>query len=140
VQSNVRELEGALKRVHAYARFTGAPAVTLELVREALKDVFALASRQLSLESIQKTVAEYYRIRVADMHSRRRSRSVARPRQMAMAIAKELTDMSLPDIGSGFGGRDHTTVLHAVRKIAELRGVDPSVAQDWQTLLQYLRN
>jgi chromosomal replication initiator protein len=140
VQSNVRELEGALKRVHAFARFTGAPAVTLDLVREALKDLCALANRQISLESIQKTVAEYYRIRVADMHSRRRSRSVARPRQMAMAIAKELTDMSLPDIGSGFGGRDHTTVLHAVRKIAELRGEDAGVAQDWQTLLQYLRN
>jgi chromosomal replication initiator protein len=138
IRSNVRELEGALKRVVAYSRFTG-HALTLDLAREALKDLLAVQNRQISIENIQKTVADYYKIKVAEMYSKKRSRVVARPRQMAMAISKELTPLSLPDIGEAFGGRDHTTVLHGYRKIAELRASDPAVNRDFNTLLHILR-
>lgn len=138
IHSNVRELEGALKRVLAYARFTNHP-VSVELAREALKDLLAMNSRQISTENIQKTVADYYKIKVAEMYSKKRSRVVARPRQVAMALAKELTQLSLPDIGDAFGGRDHTTVLHACRKIAELRASDAALHRDYNLLMQILR-
>lgn len=139
VQSNVRELEGALKRVVAYSRFSGQP-ITLELTKEALKDLLAVQIRQVSVENIQKTVADFYKIKVAEMYSKKRSRVVARPRQVAMALAKELTQLSLPDIGDAFGGRDHTTVLHACRKIEELRGLDPNIERDFTVLMQSLRS
>ena len=138
IRSNVRELEGALKRVLAYSRFTGHQ-LTLDLAREALKDLLAVQNRQISIENIQKTVADYYKIKVAEMYSKKRSRIFARPRQMAMALAKELTPLSLPDIGEAFGGRDHTTVLHGYRKIAELRASDSSTNRDFNTLLHILR-
>ena len=138
IRSNVRELEGALKRVLAYSRFTGLQ-ITLESTKEALKDLLAVQNRQISIENIQKTVADYYKIKVADMYSKKRSRIVARPRQMAMAITKELTPLSLPDIGEAFGGRDHTTVLHGYRKIKELRVSDPIVNRDFTALLHILR-
>ena len=137
IRSNVRELEGALKRIQAYARFHNA-GITLDIAREALKDVIAVQNRQVSVENIQKTVADFYKIKVADMFSKKRSRALARPRQIAMAIAKELTPMSLPDIGDAFGGRDHTTVLHACRKVAELRSEDPLLEKDFQTLISTL--
>ncbi len=139
IQSNVRELEGALKRVLAYSRFTNRP-LSLDLAKEALKDLLAVQFRQVSIENIQKTVADYYKIKVAEMYSKKRSRFVARPRQVAMALAKELTQLSLPDIGDAFGGRDHTTVLHACRKIEELRGLDPNIARDFSVLTQTLRS
>jgi chromosomal replication initiator protein len=139
IQSNIRELEGALKRVLAYSRFTGQP-LTVDLAREALRDVLASQSRQISIENIQKTVADYYKIKVSEMYSKKRSRNVARPRQVAMALAKELTQMSLPDIGEAFGGRDHTTVLHACRKIAELRGSSHEMTSDIASLLKVLRS
>jgi chromosomal replication initiator protein DnaA len=120
LRSNVRELEGALNRVIANANFTG-KSITIDFVKDALKDLLALQEKLITIENIQKTVAEYYKIKVSDLLSKRRSRSVARPRQVAMALAKELTNKSLPEIGDGFGGRDHTTVLHACRKIAELK-------------------
>ena len=138
IRSNVRELEGALKRVLAYSRFTG-HSLSLDLAREALKDLLAVQNRQISIENIQRTVADYYKIKVAEMYSKKRSRIVARPRQMAMAISKELTPLSLPDIGEAFGGRDHTTVLHGYRKIAELRASDPMINRDFNTLLHILR-
>tara|TARA_Y100001960_G_scaffold123645_1_gene131849 strand:+ start:1020 stop:2405 length:1386 start_codon:yes stop_codon:yes gene_type:complete len=138
IRSNVRELEGALKRVLAYSRFTGHP-LTLDLAREALKDLLTVQNRQISIENIQKTVADYYKIKVAEMYSKKRSRIIARPRQMAMALAKELTPLSLPDIGEAFGGRDHTTVLHGYRKITELRASDTSTNRDFNTLLHILR-
>jgi chromosomal replication initiator protein len=138
IQSNVRELEGALKRVLAYARFANA-SVNVELAREALKDLLAVQIRQISLENIQRTVADYYKLKVSDMYSKKRSRTVARPRQLAMALAKELTSLSLPDIGDAFGGRDHTTVLHACRKITELRASNPEISRDFDALLQALR-
>jgi chromosomal replication initiator protein DnaA len=138
IRSNVRELEGALKRVLAYSRFTG-HSLSLDLAREALKDLLAVQNRQISIENIQKTVADYYKIKVAEMYSKKRSRIVARPRQMAMAISKELTPLSLPDIGEAFGGRDHTTVLHGYRKIAELRASDPAINRDFNALLHILR-
>ncbi|MEO1766532.1 chromosomal replication initiator protein DnaA [Thiobacter aerophilum] len=138
IQSNVRELEGALKRVVAYSRFTGQP-ITVDLAKEALKDLLAVQTRQISIENIQKTVADYYKIKVAEMYSKKRSRVVARPRQMAMALAKELTQLSLPDIGDAFGGRDHTTVLHACRRIEELRNQDPTLSRDFAVLMQTLR-
>lgn len=137
VRSNVRELEGALKRIQAYARFHQ-ESLSMDITREALKDVIAVQRRQVSIENIQKTVADFYKIKVADMFSKKRSRSLARPRQIAMALTKELTSMSLPDIGDAFGGRDHTTVLHACRKIAELKQEDPIMQKDFQTLLQTL--
>src|SRR5262245_42605646 len=139
IQSNVRELEGGLKRVLAYARFTGSP-ITVELAREALRDLIAIRNRQVSVENIQKTVADYYKIKVAEMYSKKRSRNVARPRQIAMALAKELTQMSLPDIGDAFGGRDHTTVLHACRKVAMLKSTDTAVTHDFNSLLKVLRS
>jgi len=139
IQSNVRELEGALKRVLAYSRFSG-QGLTVDLTREALKDLLAVQSRQISIENIQKTVADYYKIKVSEMYSKKRSRTVARPRQMAMALAKELTQLSLPDIGDAFGGRDHTTVLHACRKIAELRTSSNEITRDFAALLQVLRS
>ncbi|AXT44686.1 chromosomal replication initiator protein DnaA [Chromobacterium rhizoryzae] len=139
VRSNVRELEGALKRVVAYARFTNQN-ISLELVKEALKDILAAGNRQVTVDAIQKTVAEYYKIKLSDMHSKKRSRDIARPRQVAMALAKELTQLSLPNIGDAFGGRDHTTVLHACKTIAEMRGNDADIAHDYDTLLAMLRN
>jgi chromosomal replication initiator protein len=138
IQSNVRELEGGLKRVLAYARFANA-AVTVDLAREALKDLLAVQVRQVSVDNIQRIVADYYKIKVSDMYSKKRSRTIARPRQVAMALAKELTHLSLPDIGDAFGGRDHTTVLHACRKITELKQQNPEITRDFDALLQTLR-
>ena len=137
VRSNVRELEGALKRVIASANFTGRP-FDIDLIKDSLKDLLALQDRQISLENIKRTVAEYYKIKVADLMSKRRSRSVARPRQVAMALAKELTNHSLPEIGDAFGGRDHTTVLHACRKIKELRETSSDIREDFKNLLRTL--
>lgn len=137
IRSNVRELEGALKRVIASAHFTGKP-ITIETIRESLKDLLALQDRQVSIDNIQKTVAEYYKLKVSDLMSKRRTRSVARPRQVAMALAKELTNHSLPEIGDRFGGRDHTTVLHACRKIAELRESSADIREDHKNLLRLL--
>lgn len=138
IQSNVRELEGALKRVFAFTRFANVP-VNIDSARDALKDLLAVQTRQISVENIQKTVADYYKVRVSEMFSKKRSRVVARPRQVAMALSKELTSLSLPDIGEAFGGRDHTTVLHACRKIAELRSTHPDIARDFDALVQVLR-
>jgi chromosomal replication initiator protein len=137
IRSNVRELEGALKRVLAYARFNNAQ-VNVTTAREALKDLLAVLNRQVSIENIQKTVADYFKIKVSDMYSKKRFRSVARPRQVAMALAKELTQQSLPEIGEAFGGRDHTTVLHACRKTQELRDNDQEFARDYAQLQQIL--
>ena len=137
IRSNVRELEGALKRVNANAYFTGKP-VTLELVKEALKDLLSLQDKLVSIDNIIKTVAEYYKIKVVDILSKRRSRSVARPRQVAMTLAKELTNHSLPEIGAAFGGRDHTTVIHAYRKIKELKETDNDISEDFSNLLRML--
>jgi chromosomal replication initiator protein len=137
-QTNVRELEGALKRILAYSRFTGAP-ITIDLCREALKDLLALQSRLISVDSIQKTVADYYKIKVSEMYSKKRTRNIARPRQIAMALAKELTQLSLPDIGDAFGGRDHTTVLHACRKVAALKATSLEITKDFESLLKVLR-
>lgn len=137
IRSNVRELEGALKRVIANAHFTGSK-ITTEFIRESLKDLLALQDRLVSIDNIQRMVAEYYKIKVADLHSKRRSRSVARPRQVAMALSKELTNHSLPEIGNAYGGRDHTTVLHACRKVAELREIDTDIREDYKNLLRSL--
>jgi chromosomal replication initiator protein len=139
IQSNVRELEGGLKRVLAYSRFSGQE-LSIDLCREALKDLLAVQNRQISIENIQKTVADYYKIKVAEMYSKKRSRNIARPRQVAMALAKELTQLSLPDIGEAFGGRDHTTVLHACRKIAELKSSNSDITRDVTSLLKVLRS
>jgi chromosomal replication initiator protein len=137
IRSNVRELEGALKRVIANAHFTGRD-IDVELVRESLKDLLALQDKQVSIDNIQRVVSEYFKIKISDILSKRRSRSVARPRQVAMALAKELTNHSLPEIGDAFGGRDHTTVLHACRKIKELREEDADIREDWKNLLRSL--
>jgi chromosomal replication initiator protein len=137
IRSNVRELEGAMRRVIANSQFTGRP-ITLDFAKEALKDLLALQERLVTIENIQKTVAEYYKIRVADLLSRRRSRSITRPRQMAMALAKELTNHSLPEIGDAFGGRDHTTVLHACRVVKELRDSQQRLNEDYSNLLRTL--
>jgi chromosomal replication initiator protein len=137
IRSNVRELEGAMRRVIANSQFTGRP-ITLDFAKEALKDLLALQERLVTIENIQKTVAEYYKIRVADLLSRRRSRSITRPRQTAMALAKELTNHSLPEIGDAFGGRDHTTVLHACRVIKELRTSQQRLNEDYSNLLRTL--
>lgn len=139
IQSNVRELEGGLKRVLAYARFSRLP-LSVDLCRDALRDLLAIQNRQVSVENIQRTVADYYKIKVSEMYSKKRSRNVARPRQIAMALAKELTQMSLPDIGEAFGGRDHTTVLHACRKVALLRITNSDITRDISSLLNVLRN
>ena len=138
IRSNVRELEGALKKVLAFSRFN-ARELSLDLAKEALRDILNVASRQVSVEGIQKTVAEYFKIKTADMHSKRRSRNIARPRQVAMALAKDLTQMSLPEIGEAFGNRDHTTVLHACRTIASLRAHDSSLNRDYLVLEQVLK-
>jgi chromosomal replication initiator protein len=137
IRSNVRELEGALHRVMANATFTGRP-ITLEFAKEALRDLLALQDKLVTMENIQKIVAEYCKIRVADLLSKRRNRSVARPRQIAMSLSKELTNHSLPEIGDRFGGRDHTTVLHACRRIKLLRETDARVREDYQNLLRIL--
>ena len=137
LRSNVRELEGALNRVIANANFTGRP-ISIDFVKEALRDLLALQDKLVTIDNIQRTVAEYYRIRVSDLLSKRRSRSVARPRQVAMALSKELTNHSLPEIGDAFGGRDHTTVLHACRKIKSLRDESHEVKEDYQNLIRTL--
>ena len=138
LRSNVRELEGALKKVLAFARFHGRE-INLEVAKEALKDLLGAHNRQITFESIQKTVAEYYKIKVSDMHSKKRTRIVARPRQVAMWLAKELTPASLPAIGEAFGGRDHTTVLHACRTISDLRLKDTTINHDLLVLTQVLK-
>jgi chromosomal replication initiator protein len=138
IRSNVRELEGALKKVLAFARFN-ARELSLDVAKEALRDILNVASRQVSVEGIQKTVAEYFKIKISDMHSKKRNRNVARPRQVAMALAKELTQMSLPEIGEAFGNRDHTTVLHACRTIASLRKQDTGLNRDYLILEQVLK-
>jgi chromosomal replication initiator protein len=137
LRSNVRELEGALNRVVANANFTGRP-ITIDFVREALRDLLALQDKLVTIDNIQRTVAEYYKIKVADLLSKRRSRSVARPRQVAMALSKELTNHSLPEIGDAFGGRDHTTVLHACRKIKTLREESHDIKEDYSNLTRTL--
>lgn len=137
IRSNVRELEGALKRVIANAHFTG-NAITTPFIKESLKDLLALQDKQVSIDNIQRVVAEYYKIKVSDLLSKRRSRSVARPRQVAMSLSKELTNHSLPEIGDAFGGRDHTTILHGCRKVAELRESDTDIREDYQNLLRHL--
>ena len=138
LRSNVRELEGALKKVLAFSRFSNRE-LSMELAKEALQDILNVASRQVSVEGIQKTVAEYFKIKISDMHSKKRSRNVARPRQVAMALAKDLTQMSLPEIGEAFGNRDHTTVLHACRTIASLRKHDTALNRDYVVLQQVLK-
>ncbi|MDR2876029.1 MAG: chromosomal replication initiator protein DnaA [Methylobacillus sp.] len=138
IRSNVRELEGALNRIVAMARFTG-HAIDIPLAKEALKDLIAVRGRQVTIENIQKTVADYYKIKVADMHSKKRSRNVARPRQVAMTMARELTDRSFPEIGEAFGGRHHTTVIHACEEITKLRQSDPGLAHDLAFLVQVIR-
>lgn len=138
IRSNVRELEGGLKRVLAFTRFNNVP-ITVPAAKEALKDLLAVLNRQISIDNIQKTVADYYKIKVSEMYSKKRVRSLARPRQVAMALAKELTPMSLPEIGEAFGGRDHTTVLHACRKVRELVEADQMIARDHSLLMQILR-
>ena len=137
IRSNVRDLEGALQRVLAYSRFTNQP-LTIDMAQEALKDLLALHQKLVTLESIQKTVSEYFKIRLSDLLSKKRTRSIARPRQIAMALAKELTNHSLPEIGEAFGGRDHTTVLHACRKVAELKETDSRIAEDYRNLFRTL--
>ena len=137
VKSNVRELEGALKRVIANSNFTGRP-ISVELIKDSLKDLLAIQARQVSVDNIQKITADYYNIKLSDILSKRRSRSVARPRQMAMFLAKELTNYSLPEIGESFGGRDHTTVIHACKKINELRSVNLDMEEDYRKLLRVL--
>ncbi|MFY9179591.1 MAG: chromosomal replication initiator protein DnaA [Venatoribacter sp.] len=137
IRSNVRELEGALKRVLANAKFTGSE-INIPFIKESLKDLIALQDKQVSIENIQRSVAEYYKIKMADLLSQRRTRSIARPRQVAMALSKELTNHSLPEIGDAFGGRDHTTVLHACRKIKELQETSADVSEDYKNLLRSL--
>ncbi len=137
IRSNIREIEGALRRVIANSQFTGRP-ITMDFAKEALRDLLALQDKLVTIENIQKTVAEYYKIRVADLLSKRRNRSIARPRQLAMALCKVLTNHSLPEIGDAFGGRDHTTVLHACRKINELRDEDSRISEDHANLLRTL--
>ena len=138
IRSNVRELEGALKRVIAYSRFHQQP-ISIDMARGALKDVLAVQRRQIAIENIQKTVADYYKLRVADLFSKSRKQQIVRPRQVAMHLTKELTNLSLPEIGASFGGRDHSTVLHAVRKIEELRSNDQNIRRDYSLLLQVLQ-
>jgi chromosomal replication initiator protein len=139
VRSNIRELEGALRRIVANSHFTGRP-ITMDFAKEALRDMIAAQDKLVTMDNIQKTVAEYFKIRTSDLLSSKRSRTIARPRQVAMTLAKELTNHSLPEIGEAFGGRDHTTVLYATRKIAELRDTDQRVAEDYNNLLRTLSN
>ena len=133
------DARNGLKRILAYARFSGL-ALSVDLCRDALRDLLAIQNRQVSIENIQRTVAEYYKIKVSEMYSKKRSRNVARPRQVAMALAKELTQLSLPNIGDAFGGRDHTTVLHACRKVALLRTTNSDITRDFSSLLKVLRS
>jgi len=137
IRSNIRELEGAFRRVMATANFTKS-SITLDLAKDALRDLIALQDRAITIENIQKTVAEYYKIRSSDLLSSRRSRSITRPRQLAMALSKELTNHSLPEIGAAFGGRDHTTILHGCRKIAELRDSDAKISEDYTNMMRIL--
>ena len=137
VRSNVRELEGALRRVIANARFAGRP-ISIDQVKSALRDLIAIQARQVGIDNIQKTVADYYKLRMSDLLSKKRNRSLARPRQVAMALSKELTNHSLPEIGDAFGGRDHTTVLHACRKVEELREMNPEIKDDYRNLRRIL--
>jgi chromosomal replication initiator protein len=137
IRSNIRELEGALRRVIANATFTGRE-INLDFAKNALRDMLAAHDKQITIENIQKTVAEYFQIRTSDLISAKRSRSIARPRQIAMTLAKELTNHSLPEIGNAFGGRDHTTVIHANRKVKELRESDPRISEDYSNLLRTL--
>jgi len=137
IRSNIREIEGALRRVIANSQFTGRP-ITMDFAKEALRDLLALQDKLVTIENIQKTVAEYYKIRMSDLLSKRRNRSIARPRQLAMALCKELTNHSLPEIGDAFGGRDHTTVLHACRKISSLRDEDSRISEDHANLMRTL--
>lgn len=137
IRSNIRELEGALRRVSANAKFTGQP-ITIDFAKLALKDLIALQEKLVTMENIQKTVAEYYKMRVAELLSKKRNRSIVRPRQMAMALAKELTNHSLPEIGDAFGGRDHTTVLHACRKIEDLKICESRIMEDYSNLVRTL--
>ena len=139
IRSNIRELEGAFRRVMATANFTGKP-ITIEFAKDTLRDLIALQDRTVTIENIQKTVAEYYKIRSSDLLSNRRNRSITRPRQLAMALSKELTNHSLPEIGEAFGGRDHTTVLHGCRKIAELRDSDVKINEDYMNMMRILSN
>ena len=137
LRSNVRELEGALKRVIAHSNFTGQK-IDLDLIKEALRDLFALQDKLVTIDNIQRSVAEYYKIKMADMLSKRRNRSVARPRQVAMCLSKELTNHSLPEIGDAFGGRDHTTVMHACKQVKKLRGSSIDIQEDYNNLLRSL--
>ena len=137
IRSNVRELEGALKRVGANAKFANKE-VDLNLIKESLRDLLAIQARQVSIDNIQKTVSDYFNIRLSDLLSSKRNRSLARPRQLSMSLAKELTNHSLPEIGDAFGGRDHTTVLHAVRKVDELCAVDAGFKDDVEFLRRML--
>ena len=137
IRSNVRELEGALKRVIASANFTGS-AISIELIKDSLKDLIALQDKLVSIDNIQRTVAEYYKIKIADLLSKSRKRSITRPRQLAMALSKELTQHSLPEIGDAFGGRDHTTVLHACRKMKELQELNADIQEDYKNLMRTL--
>jgi len=139
IRSNIRELEGALIRIEAYSKFHKQP-ITVELAKEALKDLLAVQNKQISIENIQKTVADFYRIKLVDMLSKKRTRTIARPRQIAMYLARELTQMSLPEIGAAFGGRDHTTVIHACKTIENFRGVDAAFNADFNILNQILRS
>ena len=139
IRSNIRDLEGALRRLVANSQFTGTP-INLDFAKEALRDMLAAQDKQVTIVNIQKTVAEYYKIRTADLLSSKRTRSIARPRQVAMALAKELTKHSLPEIGKAFGGRDHTTVLHATRKINNLRETDACMEEDYKNLWRTLTN
>jgi chromosomal replication initiator protein len=139
IRSNIRELEGAYRRVVATANFTGKP-ITIDFAKDALQDLIAIQDRAISIDNIQKTVAEYYKIRSSDLLSNRRSRSITRPRQLAMALSKELTNHSLPEIGEAFGGRDHTTIMHGCRKIAELRDTDVKINEDYLNMMRVLSN
>jgi chromosomal replication initiator protein len=138
VRSNIRELEGALNRIEAYARFHKR-AISIELAKEALRDLLAAQNKQVTIENIQKTVADFYRLKIVDLLSKKRTRVIARPRQIAMSLARELTQLSLPEIGNAFGGRDHTTVLHACKTIESLRNTDTSIEADFNLLHQTLR-
>ena len=139
IRSNIRELEGALIRIEAFSKFHK-QAITVELAKEALKDLLAIQNRQISIENIQKTVADFYRIKLVELLSKKRTRAIARPRQIAMYLARELTQMSLPEIGAAFGGRDHTTVMHACKTIENLRGLDATFNADFNLLNQLLRS
>ena len=138
IRSNVRELEGALNRILAMSNFTGRE-IDISLAKESLKDLIAVRGRQVTVENIQKTVAEYYKIKISDIHSKKRSRNFSRPRQVAMSLTRELTNLSFPEIGEAFGGRHHTTIMHACDEIEQLRLKDHNVGQDLGFLTQVLR-